>query len=548
MISSQLNVKQMEKSELQQALEELETHPPSSLTPKIDAHKAVLHELHVHQIELEMQNRELRASQKVIEQSRERYAELYDSAPAGYMTLDAKGVVRDVNLTAAKMLGAGRSQLLELPLTSRLESGGSIALFDFIKRVLRQNDSQELELRMRCVGNEFRDVRLTGLAARQEQQVCRCTLYDITEEKQRQETLRLHSTILEKMSEGVMLVRDSDHTIIETNSALDRMFGYATGELTGHQASVLNDPADQAWNRDIKQALRQSGEWQGEVAGIMKDGTRFWCEVSISAFSHYQYGNLWLEVRRDISARKRAEQQEKERREVMAHTARLNTVGELAANLAHELTQPLMAVEYFNEAAATVAKSDAIDREQLLELLHSVSKQTQRTGNIIKQLRRFVQRGRVDKTPVNIRAIVEDALSWLQPLLDEKKIAVEITGQDSLSDLLILGDPVQIEQVLVNLLRNSIDALSGGDTRKITIALEQEGDRIQVTVQDTGPGLDPAWAARIFDVFETDKSNGMGMGLAISRSIVTAHGGRLWHDPAYKSGAVFHFTLPVTES
>lgn len=529
-------------------------HPPREPSRVLDESDpaAVLHELQVHQIELEMRNHELRAAQAVLEESRERYADLYDNAPVGYATLDAKGVIRNANLVAAAILGVKRGKLPGQTFNALLERGQSTAFFDYLKQVLACDDTLMLPMRLRGNGGRRREVRLIGIRqhdAETSAHVCRLALFDITEEMLQHETLRLHSLIIEHIIEGVVLVRAASSIILETNPAFARMFGYDTDELIGRHVSVLN-AGDGVTPRDIaariNHDLKAFGRWEGEVHNVRKDGSKLWSQATVTGFIHSLHGQVWVWVQRDITERKRAEQQAHERRDELARVLRLNTVGELAATLAHELTQPVMAIEHFNHAAIGLAESGKGAGEELLGLLRSADQQVKRAGDVIRQLRKFVRRGVVEKKPISVPRTIDEALQMLRPMIADR--SVEVRAACCADVPLVNADPVQIEQVMVNLLRNSIEAMAAQKNAPccIDISCMRQAERVEVIVRDNGPGLDPAREATLFDVLESGKVDGMGMGLAISRSIIQAHGGQLWAEPAAAGGAKFHFTLPVS--
>jgi two-component system sensor kinase FixL len=284
------------------------------------------------------------------------------------------------------------------------------------------------------------------------------------------------------------------------------------------------------------------------VQHVRKDGTRFWSHVAIASFVHSSHGPVWVNVHRDVTERKRAEQQARERQEELTHVARVNTVGELAATLAHELTQPVMAIEHFNHAAMGVLENGAEGRERALQLLRATDQQVKRAAEVIRHLRKFVRRGAVEKKPVSLPRVIEEALVLLRAMFVDHGVDVHLECAAALPP--VDADAVQIEQVLVNLMRNSVEAMTAADRPpfRIEVACRQHGTMLEVTVRDNGPGLNSAQQASLFNVFESEKEGGMGLGLAISRSIVQAHGGELWADPATGRGAAFRFTLPIAGS
>lgn len=515
--------------------------------------EAGLSELRLYQIELEMQNRELSASQEVLEESRAHYAELYDYAPVGFVTVDAAGIILDINLTAASLLGRERRQLVGQPIGVLLAQGSSQALLSFLRSIPQRLPAEmpvRLEVKSRDDGGGARDLRLVGATRHLpglDNAVRRLAIYDVTDELLQQESLRLHSLIMENMREGVLLLRQRDGVIIETNPACDQMYGYATGELCGLNIGVLDACGESTEVVPFSRLLNDSGlepslDWEGEY--LRKDGSSFWCEVSAFNFTHIQYGHVWLVVQRDATVRRLAERQSRMHEAKLAQVMRLNTVGELAASLAHELTQPLMTVQHVNHAAIGMLQQSP-GQEAVLELLRSTEKQLQRASDIILNMRKFIRQGSLETRSTAVVELLDVSLALTRPLLHENLITIALPNE--VPQLAVEVEAVQIEQVLVNLISNSAQAMIKAKSvrRHIDISVELQGTMVKVAVHDSGPGLPAGTSEELFDVLKTNKEDGMGMGLAISRSLIQGHGGRLWADDQAEGGACFCFTLPV---
>lgn len=232
-----------------------------------------------------------------------------------------------------------------------------------------------------------------------------------------------------------------------------------------------------------------------------------------------------------------------------AHAARITTAGEIAAGLAHELNQPVTSIVQFCDAALSIAQRfDSKRRDELIDVLTETVAQARRAGDIIHGLRRFLGRREPLRSLHSIDDIIMETAALMRPICDAQNVELSLTLADRLP--LVPVDKTQISQVLVNLIRNSADAMvaANSNTRRITISTQGD-DRlawgILVTTRDTGPGVDEDTAARLFKPFHSSKPNGLGMGLWISRSIVESHGGRLWANAQARGGATFHFSLPA---
>ena len=273
-----------------------------------------LHELRVHQIELELQNQELREAQAALEASRERYFDLYDLAPVGYCTLNKRGLILEANLTAATLLGVVRDVLVEQVLSQFIIEEHQPLYFQLRQQLLETGAPQACELRMvKKDGTEFwAQLQATTAPDADGAIVARVVLGNISERKQTEAGLRLDGEILANMADGVFLIRASDGMIVHSNEQFEKMFGYGPGELIGQKVSVVNaftDKNPDAIAHEIMEVLNRTGAWAGEVHNLKKDGTTFWCSARVTTFEHASYGTVWVAVHRDITARKRAEAQ-----------------------------------------------------------------------------------------------------------------------------------------------------------------------------------------------------------------------------------------------
>lgn len=249
----------------------------------------------------------------------------------------------------------------------------------------------------------------------------------------------------------------------------------------------------------------------------------------------------------DISARVQAQEEAKRRGEDMARAVRLSSVDILASAIAHEITQPLTAVGQFSSAAVAMLYSDEAKPQDLAEVLLAIDSEVQRAGEVMRRLKVFMGRGVMARLPVDLRTVFDAAIGMVRQQLEEANITLQLEITDE--PLCVIAEQVQLTQVMVNLLHNSIEAICRALSRErqIRIRSAREGEWLHVLVYDTGPGVVPEWRDSIFDLLDPDKSKGAGMGLAISRSIIEDHGGRLWAESETGIGAIFHFTLPAMQ-
>jgi two-component system sensor kinase FixL len=249
---------------------------------------------------------------------------------------------------------------------------------------------------------------------------------------------------------------------------------------------------------------------------------------------------------RDITAQKLAQEETQKQRRELSHVARVTTVGELSAALAHQLNQPLAAILSNAQAAKRFLESESFDLQETKDILTSIIEEDQRASKVIKELSTFLKREEVSKVPLNINDIVKETLSHVQNEADSKKITMKT---DLHSDLpLTLGNPTHLQQVLLNLISNGFDAIIDQNSeRREMIFKTSKADHqtIQVDVQDSGTGIEDIKMEKIFEPFQSSKSSGMGIGLSINKKIIETHGGKIWATNAVEGGAIFSFTLPV---
>jgi two-component system sensor kinase FixL len=247
----------------------------------------------------------------------------------------------------------------------------------------------------------------------------------------------------------------------------------------------------------------------------------------------------------DITDRKGAEAALRQQQEELAHIGRVNLMAEMAAGLAHELNQPLTAITNYARATLLRMESGQAQPEQIEGALSRVAAQALRAGAIIHRLGDFVRRGDSQAQTVDVNDMVRDTLTFLGNDVSDARCALRLELQEGLPPIVV--DPIQVQQVLINLVRNAIEAIPGDSpSREIVISTQSSGpDLAEMAVSDSGQGLLVELCDRIFDPFFTTKPKGLGVGLTISRSIAEAHGGRLWATPNTERGATFHLQLPI---
>lgn len=247
----------------------------------------------------------------------------------------------------------------------------------------------------------------------------------------------------------------------------------------------------------------------------------------------------------DVTERRLVEEQVRKQRQELAFVARVTTMGEMTASLAHELNQPLSAIASYGEGLKIRAKAGPVDSETLIDVMSKVGASAERAGEIIHRLRKLIRKREASSEPIDVNEQIQEVAQFTER--DAYHAETEVDLNLSLGLPKATGDSIELQQVLVNLIRNGIEAMSTTDPkqRKLRIDSQVVSNEVCVTVSDVGTGISADELQRLFDAFYTTKEDGLGMGLAISRSIIESHGGRIWATSTEQGGAQFHFTLPV---
>lgn len=386
----------------------------------------VQHELQVHQVELEMQNRALREAEHELEASRDRYVDLYDFAPVGYLSFDPKGIVRELNLTAAEMLGTERLHVVGQPFIAWLPAGEAAVFFQHLRKTAAHPGAQCVtELNLRKPGGAQFITRLVSKAEPGGGGACRSVMTDISEAR--------HSE---------MIARERDAEI--------------------------------------------------------------------------------------------------------AHLARVSTLGAMASMIAHETSQPLSAIINYAAIGLQAMKGVPQDQACVINSLEKIMKLSGQASDIVHMTRDFSKKGDAGRGPVDLNDVARNTaklITWAARKTDTELVLLLAEGLPQ-----VMANDVQIQQVVANLITNAIEAIGAehnGDRRQVTVSTTVANAMVQLSVEDTGCGLPPEAARRMFEAFYSTKPEGHGIGLSLSRTIITSHGGKIWAEPNQGTGTTVSFALPV---
>ena len=454
------------------------------------------------------------------------------------------GVPDDLPLTYElflSLLSPEERELTEQAIARSVETGSS---FDAQYRISRQSQSHHwLRMRGSIVRSGDGSGHLSGIAI------------DIDDQKKVEEALRTRESHLHSILETVpdaMIVIDGNGIMQLFSTAAERQFGYTEAEAIGQNVSILMPQPDRSRHDAYLARYRSTGERHiigiGRiVTGQRKDGTTFPMHLSIgemrSGGAPYFTGFV-----RDLTEHQKTQARLQQLQSELVHVSRLTAMGEMASALAHELNQPLAAISnYMKGSRRLLADSANPNLAKIEGALDRAAEQAIRAGQIIRRLRDFVARGESEKRVESLSKLIEEAGAL--GLAGAREQGVQLRFDLDPQHDQVLVDRVQIQQVLVNLFRNALEAMAHSSRRELTVSnVPVADDMIEIAAADTGSGFEDDVMPSLFQTFFTTKETGMGVGLSISRSIIEAHGGRMWAETNAAGGATFRFTLPAASS
>ena len=422
---------------------------------------------------------------------------------------------------AASLAGAGAGLLADR-LTGAIQSGDMIAAMIFL-----------------LVGAT---VALGGERFQRERARSRAITLDLAEREARMRS------ILQTVPDAVVMI-DEAGLIRDFSEAAERQFGWRAAEVMGRNISMLMPSPYREAHDGFLERYYRTGERRiigigRVVVGERRDGTTFPMELAVGEIQ-LEGARYFTGFIRDLTERQQTERRLQELQAELVHVSRLTSLGEMASALAHELNQPLSAIANYLKGSRMLLAREEVPVDRVADAVGRAGDEALRAGAIIRRLRDFVARGETERRVESLPRLIEEASALA--LVGASQHGVHVRFDLAADVDAVLADKVQIQQVVLNLIRNAMDAMEDADRRDLGIAVSRRGDDALVCVTDTGSGIPDDVAAQLFQPFVTTKRQGMGVGLSISRTIIEAHGGAIWTETPPGGGATFCFTLPIVD-
>ena len=356
-------------------------------------------------------------------------------------------------------------------------------------------------------------------------------------------------SVMDAVVDAIVTI-DAEGTIQYANAATYRLFGYPDDGLVGQPVTILMPEPHHSQHQRYVDSFLTSGTARiigigRELMAVTREGKMFPIYLAVSEIKT-PLGVFFAGILRDLTQQKAAQEALLEQQEKLARVGRLSTMGEMTASIAHEINQPLTAISMYAQACNKLLQNPVMDRERLSTALEKLTRQSLRAGAIIERIQRFVRNETGQRELVNLNGLVRDLSHFVAA--DARLHDIQIVYELADAVPSVFCDPIQIQQVALNLIRNAIDAMQQIERRngnRVTVRTAQGEEWVELAVEDCGTGVSDDDEPLVFSAFHTTKKDGMGMGLSICRSIINQHGGQLNFSNNPSHGATFYFRLPT---
>ncbi len=489
-------------------------------------------------------------AEEALKKSSDEIADLYNRAPCGYHSIDNNGIIRQINDTELAWLGYTRDEVVgKINAIDLLTPASRKIFWKSYPRFMERGIVNDLEFEMiRKDGTVFTAlVSATAIYDDSgEYLMSRSTVQDITARKQAEQEQRIAAIAFQ--SQESIMVTDASGVILRVNDAFTRLTGFSAEEVVGRTPALLKSGRqDEQFYQDMRAAMGKHQYWQGEIWNKGKNGNIHPELETISAvlapdgsISHYVASSI------DITEQKRLENQNQQYRNTMNELQKLQIAAQTAAAIAHELRQPLLAITSYSGAAHMMLEAEKPDLDRIRHAIEASEQQAQRAGLTIRELLDSLS---TKEFTVDAFDLNQEILNVLDTARTEHSLQFHSILQLQPDLPPVLCNLMHLHKVLLNLFHNGIEAMQearvSAPSITVTVRTMENNGFAQVTIQDNGPGIRNEDVQRLFQPFFTTKGEGMGMGLAISRSLIEMNGGQLWVEQQQGSGATFHFSLPL---
>jgi PAS domain S-box-containing protein len=497
-----------------------------------------------------------RQADAALRESEERFRALADETPVSMWATDARGQLTFLNREALRFTGRPLARALGHGWVELLYPADRAACLAAYQDAASAGRKFRIEYRLRRADQQYRWVMAAGAPRRAADGTLLGyvgSLTDVTDLREAQQALlegtALRSAIFGSLHGRVAAIATTGDIIAvnEAWTAAVKEFGADPGKAAvgANYLDVCRKALDDATARRALDAIEDALAGRTEHASLEYPchgpGEERWFEMVVEPLRRPEGGAIVSHI--DVTARRRVESEARAQRDALAHALRLTTLGELVASLAHELSQPLTAIITSARAGQRIVRGPDAGFAELDETFDDIANDGKRAVAVIRRLRALFRKDAAERKPIQVNEVVREVVALLGNDAMRRRVAIDLALAESLPP--VAGDWIQLQQVVLNLLVNAMDAMVAVDTpRTVTIATAlPEPTMIELTVRDRGLGVDASQLGAMFDAFVTTKPEGLGMGLPISRSIVLAHGGRIWATPNPDRGLTLHVTL-----
>jgi PAS domain S-box-containing protein len=504
----------------------------------------LVHELQVHQIELELQNEELVLAKEVADIAFLKYTELYDFAPSGYLTLSREGKIIEINLQGAMLLGKERQSLMNRMFILFLSDDSKPVFNHFLTNLFSSKVKESCEVIILTKNNLQINVYVTGMVALNGMG-CNLTIVDITKIKKAEEILLLITKAVDSSSDAIA-ISDAKGRHFYQNKAMTDMFGYKTAEemeSEGGNAVLFKNPEVQ---KEIFGEIYYGKSWSGELDMVTKSGTVLPVYISSDAIKDDKENIIGLiSVITDITERKKTELELKENERELVQ---LNIDKDLFISiLGHDLKNPFSNILGLSEILSN--EINDLKKEEIVLIATHINKSAQITNKLLEDILMWArtQQGKISFEPRNLslEEICKSVLEILNPGAFAKNITINYSSRDNIN---VYADSDMLRTILLNLVSNAIKFSNCGGA--IRIEAEDNSDYLTISVLDNGLGITPDDLAKLFNISHvisrkgTANEAGTGLGLLLCKEFVEIHGGKIWVDSELGKGSAVRFTLP----